>query len=188
MATAKKKKAFSLQGFDLTAYKQTEAYVKAVETIYNKAIEDFARLASRLKINTDKPFSFSDYPSAKAEVDRILKELTSNVKGVIDEGNKQQWLFANKKNDEFLASIMDTAKLSKRTLSKFQDHNLKALAAFQKRKIDGLNLSDRVWRNAKRFKAQIEHSTDVSIGKGESAAVFPSHDPAVLKAFLYAER
>lgn len=73
------------------------------------------------------------------------------------------------KNDGFLASIMDTSKLSKGQLKKMQDQNLDALAAFQGRKVDGMDLSQRIWKYVGQYREQLESALDVGLGEGRSA-------------------
>lgn len=173
MTRAKKQggpnKRFSVQGWDASHYQKTEAYVAVIDKLYNEAIAEFARLAMRTNIDPDKPFSFADYPSTSATAQNIINGLASNMQAVIEKGSRNEWLYACKKNDEFLQSIMNTSKVGKRMLSKMQDRNLDALDAFQKRKVNGLDLSKRVWKYAGQFKKTMEFGIDVGIGEGRSA-------------------
>lgn len=170
---AKKKQApiktFSIQGWDINHYKTTDAYVAAIDRLYNTAIEEFAKLTNRVKIDPDKPFSFADYPATQATAQKIVNELAANMQTVIANGSLKQWLYACQKNDAFLRSIMDTTKISKARLNKMQDRNLDALKIFQQRKVDGLDLSGRVWKYVGQFKDQIELGLDVGLGEGRSA-------------------
>ena len=113
--------------------------------------------------------SFDDYPDVKVYAQKIITGLANNVTSVVETGVKKEWLAACKKNDEFIASIMDTSKLSKKRLEQLQDRNLDALQTFQQRKIKGLDLSKRVWKYTEQYKAQIELGLDVGLGEGRSA-------------------
>ena len=169
MAKRQKTTRFSIQGWDARHYRTTDAYVQAVQSLYDKATTAITRAAARGKIDPDKPFSFDMYPSVKKEMQRITEQLASRVTTVIESGSKKQWLFACAKNDEFISSIMDTSKLSKARLKKMQDRNLDALSAFQSRKVEGMNLSQRVWKYVDQYKAQMESALDVGLGEGRSA-------------------
>ena len=169
MAKRQKVQRFSIQGWDMRHYRTTDAYVQAVQSLYDKATTAITRAAARGKIDPDKPFSFDMYPSVKKEMQRITEQLASRVTTVIESGSKKQWLFACAKNDGFISSIMDTSKLSKARLKKMQDRNLDALSAFQSRKVDGMNLSQRVWKYVDQYKAQMESALDVGLGEGRSA-------------------
>ena len=163
------KKTFSLQGFDATHYKRTEQYVKVVNALYNRAIAEIADHAAKGKYNPEKPFAYDDYPKTKEYVQKVTAKLSSNIKAVIETGAKREWLYACQKNDEFLKSILNTSKLQKSNLEQYQDRNLDALKTFQSRKVDGLDLSKRVWRYTEQFKDQIEQGLDVGLGEGRSA-------------------
>ena len=150
-------------------YRETEAYAQAVQSLYDKATLAITRAAARGKIDPDTPFSFDMYPSVQKEMQRITEQLAERVTVVIESGSKKQWLFACQKNDGFLASIMDTSKLSKGQLKKMQDQNLDALAAFQGRKVDGMDLSQRIWKYVGQYREQLESALDVGLGEGRSA-------------------
>lgn len=169
MSKRRKTKVFSFQGFDLAHYKATEAYTRAVSALFDKATDDIANAASRENYNPDNPFSFDDYPKAKAQLQKTIKGLAGKMQAVIETASRKQWLFACQKNDEFIASIFDTTKLTKGQLKKYQDRNLDALQSFQQRKAGGLDLSERVWKYTQQYKEQIEVGLDVGLGEGRSA-------------------
>lgn len=169
MAKRQKVQRFSIQGWDMRHYRETEAYAQAVQSLYDKATLAITRAAARGKIDPDTPFSFDMYPSVQKEMQRITEQLAERVTVVIETGSKKQWLFACDKNDAFLSSIMDTSKLSKSRLKKMQDRNLDALAAFQGRKVDGMDLSQRIWKYVGQYREQLESALDVGLGEGRSA-------------------
>jgi hypothetical protein len=164
-----KKKVFSLQGFDVSHYRKTEAYTGAIDALYNTAIKEFANLAIKAKVDPDKHFSFSDYPTTKKVAQNIINNLAANMKTVIMQGSREQWLYACKKNDEFLNHILNTSKVDKKVLAKYQDRNLDALDVFQKRKVNGMDLSKRIWNYADQMKVTMEMGIDVGLGEGKSA-------------------
>ena len=160
---------FSIQGFDLNHYRTTEQYAAAVQALFDRATLAMAQSAARRNIDPDKPFSFDDYPEVKAELKKIVGQLAAQLQTTIESGSKNQWLFACDKNDGFIASIMDTSKLSKARLKKMQDRNLDALSTFQGRKVGGMDLSQRVWRYVGQYRDQLETALDVGLGEGRSA-------------------
>ena len=165
-----KKQGFSLQGYDAKSYKQTEAYTSAIDALYNQAVQEFAALAGKVSVNPQKPFTFADYPATQAKAQQIVNQLASKMQAVIVKGSRDQWLYACKKNDDFLKQIMNTSALNKKTLAKFQNRNLDALKAFQGRKINGLDLSKRIWNYTGQMKTQMELGIDIAVGEGKSAA------------------
>lgn len=170
MPNTKPNKRFSLEGFDRTHYRRTQRYVNIIERLYDNAIKDLSAIAVKLKIDESKPFTFDDYPSAKKLANEEFLRLANNITTVVQKGTREEWLYACKKNDEFLNSILNTSKIEKDLLERMQDRNLDALKTFQSRKVNGMNLSQRVWRYTEQFKDQIELGIDVGIGEGRSAA------------------
>lgn len=170
MAKRQKVKRFSVQTFDAAHYRQTEQYTQAIDALFDKATAEIARAAAKGKYDPDKPFSFDDYPSVKAVMQSVTKQLASRITTVIETGSKKQWLFACSKNDGFISSILDTSKLSKAQLKKMQDQNLDALKTFQGRKVEGMNLSQRIWKYVGQYREQLEAALDAGLGEGRSAA------------------
>jgi hypothetical protein len=171
---AKKKqpkiKIFSFQDFDLKHYRLTEQYTAVINKLFDRATKEITAIAVRENYNPEKPFSFADYPNTKKYAKKIINDLAKDVQAVIETGSRKQWLFAGQKNDEFIDSIMDTSKLKKSKLNKMQDKNLEALKTFQQRKINGMDLSERVWKYTEQFKNQLELALDLGLGEGKSAA------------------
>ncbi|MBR6685489.1 MAG: hypothetical protein IKL37_04480, partial [Alphaproteobacteria bacterium] len=151
---------FSIQSYDAAHYRQTEQYTQAVEALFDRATAEITRAAAKGTYDPEKPFSFDDYPGVKSVMQDVTKQLASRMITVIETGSKKQWLFACDKNDGFIESIMDTSKVSKARLKKMQDRNLEALQTFQQRKVEGMNLSQRVWKYVGQYKDQLESALD----------------------------
>ena len=169
MAKRQKTTRFSIQAFDNAHYRTTEQYARAVDRLFDVATKEITQAATRGKIDPEKPFSFDDYPKIKGVMQEVTVQLADRLTTTIETGSKKQWLFACKKNDGFIASIFNTTKLSKARLNKMQDRNLDALQAFQGRKVEGLNLSERVWKYVGQYREQMETALDAGLGEGRSA-------------------
>lgn len=169
MAKRQKTTRFSIQSYDNAHYRTTEQYARAVDKLFDVATKEITQAATRSKIDPEKPFSFDEYPKIKGVMQEVTMQLADRLTTTIKTGSKKQWLFACKKNDSFVASIMDTSKLSKARLNKMQDRNLDALKSFQGRKVEGLNLSERVWKYVGQYREQMETALDAGLGDGRSA-------------------
>lgn len=169
MAKRQKATRFSIQAFDNAHYRTTEQYARAVDRLFDVATKEITQAATRGKIDPEKPFSFDDYPKIKGVMQEVTVQLADRLTTTIETGSKKQWLFACKKNDGFIASIFNTTKLGKARLNKMQDRNLDALQAFQGRKVEGLNLSERVWKYVGQYREQMETALDAGLGEGRSA-------------------
>lgn len=169
MAKRKKTTRFSIQAYDNAHYRQTEQYANAVDALFDRATAEIAKAAAKGEYDPNKTFSFADYPGVQSVMQQVTEQLASRLTTTIETGSQREWLFACKKNDGFVASIMDTSKLSKAQLRKMQDRNLDALQSFQGRKVEGMNLSQRVWKYVGQYREQMETAIDVGLGEGRSA-------------------
>jgi hypothetical protein len=153
----------ALNAADEKHYRDTERYVKVVESLYKDAISEISQLAAKVgAIPATDQFSFSKNPAISQQVDGVIRKLASKIQAVIETGDRQQWDAACAKSVSFLNSIMRTSALPKPLLQSYQDRNLEALAAFQERKINGLGLSERVWNYVSPLKQEIETVADTS--------------------------
>lgn len=159
-----------IQGLDRKHYQATDRYARQVKRLYDEAAKDYARLAGTIfEPDPNRAFSFADYPRARKEAARIAADLTKNVQKVIEAGQRSEWIAATYRADRYLAGILDRSKLTPAELQQYEDRNIEGLAAFQGRKVQGLKLSDRVWRCTDQFTQHMELALDVAIGEGRSA-------------------
>lgn len=147
---------------DRLHYNRGERYVKNIENLYKSVINQISQLPFLEKVDKNKPFKISDYPTLKKSLDRLFLELAKNISFQISSNSQTEWRFAEKK-------MVDLAKKYSNN-PKYRTENLEALNAFLNRKDKGLNLSDRVWNYTKQFKNEIELGLDLGIGEGKSAA------------------
>ena len=157
-----------LRGFDAEHYAATERYAKQIERLYNTACDEFARIGAELG-ESESEFSFDKFPKTRKQAQGILTRLVGKIEAVITTGIKTEWLAACKKNDAFISAILRTAKLTREEVEQYQSRNLDALSTFQRRKVEGLGLSERVWKYAGELKDAMELGIDVALGEGRSA-------------------
>lgn len=159
-----------IEGLDRKHYQTTDRYARQVKRLYDDAAQEYASLAGTIfEPDPNAPFSFADYPQTRKKAVQIAADLTKNVQRVIEAGQRSEWLAATYRADEYLAGILDRSKLTRAELEQYEDRNIEGLAAFQGRKVQGLNLSDRVWKCTDQFTEHMELALDVAIGDGRSA-------------------
>ncbi len=159
-----------LRGFDARHYANTERYARQIDRVYKTACDEYARLGASLDApEGEAVFSFDKYPRARKQAQGIMQRLAKKVESVITSGTQSEWLAATYKNDAFLGSILRTSKLTKEEVEQYQGRNLEALNTFQRRKVEGMGLSERVWKQTEDMKAAIELGIDVAIGEGRDA-------------------
>lgn len=170
MPTKREKVILQLKGFDSAHYRRTEGYARQIDRLCSMAATEYASLAGTLfQPDTNKPFNFDDYPRTRKAAAQITTDLARKIEGVVVRGTEAEWRAACDKNDAFLRSILRTSRLTPEEAEQYQARNLEALQSFQKRKVEGLGLSQRVWKYVGDIKDTIELGIDVALGEGRSA-------------------
>ncbi|WP_338373973.1 hypothetical protein [Dysgonomonas capnocytophagoides] len=112
------------------------------------------------------------------QIDKLLEELHDNLLININNNTTGAWEASNLKNDDLLkAFIKDLALpeiIGKSRYEKLEQgmfaRNMDALKAFQQRRIDGLTLSDTVWKSVEGAKENLEYYLSSGISTGRPAA------------------
>lgn len=166
-----KKKRPNESNYDKRHNITIEKYVRRIRRIYTTAATQATLAATRVQTpKPDKIFAFSDYPSLKKEVEEIFKTMHDAILASIVSGTREAWYLSQIKNDELTKYVLNDKALQKEITQKYFSRNQEALSAFQKRKIGGLGLSDRVWKMTDGYQTEIELALDNGIGSGRSAA------------------
>lgn len=159
------------KNWDKVHFDSIEDVIRIVRNLYNNAIRKAVKQGIKVTYNPDTLFTFDDAPKAiQREVDKILRAFHDQMVNVVDEGTFQAWSISEDKNDALVRSIVPKATLSKPALGRFMFRNIEALRVFQKRKENGMNLSDRVWKITSDFKNELELALDIGLSEGKSAA------------------
>lgn len=154
---------------DIAHYGRVETYADVVRYIYDNAIKEAVKLGLRRIGPTNKPFSFDLVPETKKRFNQILSLFANQVEKNIVNGINAEWLKSAEKNDRLVNAVLKGSRLKPDQVEQFMNRNLEALNSFQSRKVNGMNLSDRVWRTADQFKQELEMSIDLGIGEGTPA-------------------
>lgn len=158
--------------YDRQHWRNQAAIERQVEDIYRTAVMEAAALGASIRdFNPDRLFSFSDYPTTRKKIEKLLSDLQSGLETIIVNGIRSEWTLANNKNDELAKQVFgdSVGKLTQAQYRRYFSTNGSARDAFIKRKTDGLGLSDRVWKYTNQFKMEIELGLDLGIRSGRSA-------------------
>lgn len=142
---------------------------QAIERLFNDAINAIAPFAAAQTLPAGE-FTLSGLPALERKIDQVISQLTKNLGYVIENGIRGAWQLSNIKNNLIADIRLDKSLIPKDAQVSFYDTNAGALKAFVERKENGLNLSERVYKAGKQFKAELEAGVGVGISKGVSAA------------------
>ena len=148
------------------------AYEREIDRLYRQIITQAVAIGVSLPdFKPDKLFSFDDYPAIRKRIEKLLQKFQDGLSSIIINGIRSEWTLANNKNSELARQVFgdNIGKLTKEQERRYFSTNDSAREAFEKRKVNGLNLSDRVWRYTDQFKAEIELGLDIGIRNGLSA-------------------
>lgn len=162
----------SQRKYDEIHNKNVELYAKRIKRAYNRIIDEISELTYNLSLNPNNEFYFRNNPEVSKQVNKLLERLNNEVKGITVDGINQEWgLAVNKQNELAIYAVGDVLQeLPEEYKNKWFTNNDKARKAFLARKDKGLGLSDKIWKNTRQFKTELELALDVGISKGKSSA------------------
>lgn len=158
--------------YDKRHLRNLTAYERQVDAIYKAAVKEAAALGLSIRdLDPTRLFSFDDYPITRKRIDSLLESLKSGLSAVIVNGVNGEWTLANNKNNELCRQVFgdNVGKLSNAQYRRYFKNNEEARDAFLARKVQGLNLSDRVWKYTNQFKEEIELGLDIGLRSGKAA-------------------
>lgn len=162
----------ALNKYDKQHLRNLTAYERQVDAIYRAAVKEAAALGLSIRdLDPTRLFSFSDYPITRKRLESLLENLKSGLSAVIVNGVNHEWTLANNKNNELCRQVFgdNVGKLSNAQYRRYFKNNEEARDAFIARKVQGLNLSDRVWKYTNQFKEEIELGLDIGLRSGKAA-------------------
>lgn len=148
-------------------------YEQDVDRLYRKIVQQVAAIGISISddFTPEQLFSFDDYPTLRKRVEKLLSALQSGLSAVILNGIEAEWTLANNKNSELARLVFgdNISQMSPEQERRYFSTNDSAREAFTQRKVNGMSLSDRVWRYTEQFKDEIELALDLGIRGGLSA-------------------
>lgn len=168
---AGKKTKENISKYDKKHLRRLAAYQKQIDAIFDTAAKEAAAIGAAVDPSGTEPFSFADYPLTRKRLDKLLQTLADKVEAVVVNGINAEWDLADEKNNELVKSAFgsDVSQWPQEQRDRYFTSHADARAAFLARKVSGLNLSERVWNYAERFKDEIELALDLGISEGKSA-------------------
>lgn len=157
--------------YDKRHLKNLNAIKKAIDAVYDELAKEAARIGEATGFNDPaSPFVLSEHPQAEKRIDELLSQMGQKMQIVVERGDKSEWLLAAEKNAKLIDELTKSTGISKSIIETWKEPNLSALKVFQKRKTDGMNFSQRVWRIKDQAKQELELALDLGLGEGKSAA------------------
>lgn len=140
-----------------------------VVDMYTSVINQISGLASLQNMPTGV-FKLSKLRTLDNLINQLITKLNKNFEVTVKSGIGDAWKLSNDKNDFYADIRLNKSRIPTDIKLKFYDPNLPAMRAFQTRQVNGLNLSERIYKTGEIFKSELEAGVGVGISKGQSAA------------------
>lgn len=143
---------------------------KRIEKLIDEAVKQ-ALAQGRKLTNADIGRVFQRHPELRAALDKTMQQLNDDLTATIEQGSKDAWLRANTAADAVVAAMANSNSQLAALLSAGNNkpQNDRALRAFQQREMQGLKLSDRVWKATEGMKLDMERAIEVALAEGVPA-------------------
>lgn len=151
---------------------RTEAYADKVRLLFAKTVNAILTMNKTMPtLDEGVMFSF-DAQSIKTQkqVEQLLRQLHSVATMAIRQGIALEWEQANAECDKLVQSCFGKKILESTEFSAWTQRNTKARDAFMNRSDNGLNLSDKIWKDVRQLRDEMEVAMTVAIGEGDSAS------------------
>lgn len=154
--------------------KRLAAYTLVVQDILEDLNKEACRIAGRTSygVDSDKPFTFDDYPQTKAAVERLKQQYVSDLRTFITSNTAKEWRNSNVVQDLLINKVYSecNAKIDGVKRKHLYQTNPEALKAFQTRRINQQGtLSTTLWNQSNDYLDELEKTIGTAIKKGTSA-------------------
>ena len=148
-------------------------YLLLVQQIFDDLNLEAAKAATSVSYDTDagKPFRFSDYPTLTQRVKDLQQRYVDDIGTVIYSGTSAEWKKSNEVQDLLADGVLKAygAQVNGERYKVYYQPNNDALKAFQKRRANGMTLSQKLWNQASNYRQEMEYAISSAIEKGTSA-------------------
>lgn len=176
---------------------RTEAYAEKVRQLFAATVNEILTLNKTMPdIANGVMYSFDgDSKKVQQKVEMLLRRLHSVATMAIQKGIELEWGEADKACDALVKSCFGKELMSNPNFKAWTAHNTKARDAFIRRSDKGMNLSQRVWRDVRALRDEMEVAITVAMGEGEDAGTISRqvrkylNDPDLMfRRFQYHEK
>ena len=158
----------------LRNWREHLASIRSLDKRIEKLLDDAVKqtLAKGRKLTAaDIGHVFQRHPEVRATLDEAMEKLNADLTATIEQGSKEAWLRANTAADEIVSAMAANNTQLATLLNDGQNkpQNDRALRAFRLREMQGMKLSDRVWKSTEGMKLDMERAVEVALAEGVPA-------------------
>lgn len=159
-----------ITSFEKKLLRQIAAQQRAVSAL----LDEFTRSITPMLTRYQKPPVLTDVwimnKDIESAIDLELRKLQKSMKDYINSQTGNAWNLSAEKTDLIVNDYIKNLSISDIAKDGLFVRNLDALKEFQTRTVNGMDLSDRVWKVCQESKDQLELYMQSGLGSGRSAA------------------
>ena len=161
---------FDSNKFDRKQSRMLSKSKKSLDKLYETFYKEVARIGATTGFDDpERDFFLKDYPKADKAMQALLRKLCDRITGLIEDGCQKGWSISNAKNSALINALGNIVPNRKDFINRINMRSESALNSFQDRKVNGLGLSERVWKSQQQVKGQIELALELGLAEGKSA-------------------
>lgn len=139
-----------------------------LKAVFDRLVASIAPVLSRIRESNNG--IWINNRDVQRQVEKQLRLFAAELTAHINSQTEWAWSLSNAKNDAMVLAYIKGLSIPTTLKAKFLNRNIEALTAFQKRKIGGLTLSDRVWSITEHTQTVITTYLENGLSTGRSAA------------------
>lgn len=161
---------FDSNKFDRKQRRMLSRSKKSLDKLYEAFYKEVAKIGATTGFDDpERDFFLKDYPKADKAMQALLRKLCDRITGLIEDGCQKGWSISNAKNSALINALGNIVPNRKDFINRINMRSESALNSFQERKVNGLGLSERVWKSQQQVKGQIELALELGLAEGKSA-------------------
>lgn len=166
--------------------KRLARYLALVQMLYEDSTKEASQIAISSGYEGEGEFHFDSDVISKRRFSELQNNFASSLRGIINSGTSAEWKESNLVQDLLADKVLafyDVEKSDGTRYRKYYETNSDALKAFQRRKIGGMNLSQKIWQQSNEYKTALEEAISVGVQKGMSAVTLSKRVSQYLQDF-----
>ena len=146
-------------------------YADRVQSVYDTLNREVANAVVKSGYDGSKPFRFSDYPQTRKKIEEVQAAFVRDLRSLIYSGTSDEWKKSNFVQDLLADKVLKFYGIKRKGKKHrvYYQTNSDALKAFQRRKDNGMDLSEKLWNQSKSYRQEMEYAISSAIEKGTSA-------------------
>lgn len=140
-----------------------------VGAIYDKNGKIIAYELSRYKIKNPESFTWKTHKAYKKRVGAVIGGMNHDLTDVIEKRMVNGWSIANQKNNILASQYLRQFAIDNKQFPNYFNSNLNAMSEWINRSINGLTISENIWKQGDQIMEMLEGYVGSGIMEGKSS-------------------